>query len=317
MTRESEILEILAPGRMVASLLKEDVALVSELIGEEPIVSITTQSKGLTSFIAVLTSERLLLTHKSGKEKAITSYSLKYVENLVAKEKFTTIELQFTYHTGEQIDISLDNPKLSKPFVLELEKIVGYPIFKLDEKKVKPTKKAKPKKPITLNMNILNGESQLSTTGKAYELLQEIPGEVLIKADRTLLPETYSFIKWERVENVQKSALDIAGWTAIGSAWGNKGAIAGAMGANVGRDKSVATLYLKAEHGEKIALIIKCNKKDLEKLSLFILAEEEKEVNLTSQPLPVDDLKKLKELVDAGLITEDEFTQKKKVLLGI
>ncbi|MBL3728126.1 hypothetical protein JIN86_00715 [Lysinibacillus sp. HST-98] len=47
------------------------------------------------------------------------------------------------------------------------------------------------------------------------------------------------------------------------------------MGANLGKDKSIATLFLKRFNGEKIPLVIKCDKKDFEKLSLLIVAEEE------------------------------------------
>jgi len=49
------------------------------------------------------------------------------------------------------------------------------------------------------------------------------------------------------------------------------------MGTNIGNDKSVATLFLKRENSEKVPLVIKCDKKDLEKLSLLIVAEETEE----------------------------------------
>ena len=221
------------------------------------------------------------------------------------------MDWKFKYRENE-VKINLNEHKVGKPFVAALEKSFGRSL--IIQKKTKP-EKIKPKKPISINIAILNGKEQLRETGKSFELLQVNPGEITIEVDRELLPGTYSFVKWERVENIQKSALDIAGWTAIGSAWGNKGSIAGAMGANVGKDKSVATLFLKEENGEKIALVIRCNQRDLEKLSLFILADED-----TPQPeqaLAVDDLIKLKELVDVGVITEDEFTQKKKQLLGL
>ena len=117
--------------------------------------------------------------------------------------------------------------------------------------------------PIELNIELLNGKEQLKNQGSLYKLTQIKPGEIKIKVDYHNTPETIKLSKWERVENIQKSALDIAEWTVIGSTFGNSGAITGAMGANIGKDKSVATLYLKRENSEKVALIIKCDKKIL------------------------------------------------------
>ncbi|WP_249671370.1 hypothetical protein, partial [Bacillus thuringiensis] len=70
------------------------------------------------------------------------------------------------------------------------------------------------------------------------------PGTVEISIDHHDA-EIFKLVKWERVEIVQKSASSIVGWTVIGSKFGNAGAIAGAMGANMGKDKSVYTLFLK------------------------------------------------------------------------
>ena len=94
------------------------------------------------------------------------------------------------------------------------------------------------------------------------------------------------------------------------------------MGANIGKDKSVATLFLKRENGEKVPLVIKCNKKDLEKLSLLIVAKEEETTQATVTPspttsIPTEELIKLKELLDVGILTQEEFDVKKKQLLGI
>lgn len=70
-------------------------------------------------------------------------------------------------------------------------------------------------------------------------------------------------------------------------------------------------------------LVIKSDKKDLEKLSLLIVAEEEETTQaavtplLTTLPIPTDELIKLKELMDAGILTQEEFDAKKKQLLDI
>lgn len=316
MSIENEINDLLTPGgKSLLSLLKEDIPVLAKRIERnENIVSAAASSKVINYFLVLLTSERLLTTLKQGKEKILVEYILDGIKELSVKEKLGSMDIQFRYQ-DEEIKINLNDHKLGKPFVAALEKSFGRSL--IIQKTIKP-KKIKPKKPISINIAILNGKEQLSESGKLFELIQVNPGEITIEVDRELLPGTYSFVKWDRVENIQKSALDIAGWTAIGSAWGGKGAIAGAMGANVGKDKSVATLFLTEENGNKIALVIRCNKKDLEKLSLFILANEEIDATPQSeQTLAVDDLIKLKELVDAGVITDDEFSRKKKQLLGI
>lgn len=110
--------------------------------------------------------------------------------------------------------------------------------------------------------------------------------------------------------------------TTIGSAFGNAGAIAGTMGANVGKDKSVATLFLKRRTGEKISLVIKCDKKDLEKRSLLIVSEEEEVVEVVQlvvqNQISVDDeILKFKQLLDNDILTQKEFDAKKKQLLEI
>ncbi len=131
-------------------------------------------------------------------------------------------------------------------------------------------------KAIKMSIEILNGKEQLKEKGSSFKLAQTKPGTVEIAVDHHE-HESFNLIKWERVENVQKSASSIAGWAVIGSAFGNAGAIAGAMGANIRKDKSVATLFLKRENGDKVPLVIKCDKKDLEKLSLLIVSEAEED----------------------------------------
>lgn len=88
------------------------------------------------------------------------------------------------------------------------------------------------------------------------------------------------FSNWSNGNNVQKSASSIVSWTVIGSKLGKAGATAGALGAKVGKDKSVAILLLKRENGEKVPLVIKCDK-----LSLLIVAEEEETIQAAVTPL--------------------------------
>jgi len=41
------------------------------------------------------------------------------------------------------------------------------------------------------------------------------------------------------------------------------------MEANIGKNKSVATLFLKRENKDKVPLVTKCDKKDLEEAFTF------------------------------------------------
>lgn len=312
---QEQIRDLLKPaGKQVISFVEEDIDILSTHIeDDEQIISATTGSKKLTYFLFLLTTKRLLTLEKDKKGKTFVSYDVNAISNLVVNRKIFAVEVDFTYLKNE-IKLKLTNDNATKPFANELENIFGIP------EKTIPKKKEKEPKAIKLNMNILNGKEQLKDRGFSYVLRQTKHGYVDILIDNKE-PETFKLVRWERVENIQKSALDIAGWTVIGSKFGNAGAIAGAMGANIGKDKSVATLFLKRENGEKIPLVIKCDKKDLEKLSLLIVAEEEETTQAappsTTSSIPTDELIKLKELMDAGILTQEEFDAKKKQLLGI
>ena len=53
-------------------------------------------------------------------------------------------------------------------------------------------------------------------------------------------------------------------------------------------------------------------------LALEILSKPQQEqTNTTTQQSPIEEIKQLKELLDIGAITEDEFNQKKKELLNL
>ncbi|MGE7092514.1 SHOCT domain-containing protein [Lysinibacillus sp. NPDC048646] len=313
-----QIKEYLKPeGRILISNFKKEINLIAEQIkDDETVEKAGVASRGLLKeYLAVLTPNRILTTDK---KKKFISFDLDNISNVNFTKKFTTTVMSFTYENEEQT-LVFDNIELRMNFLSDVKnalEILPEVKEETDQRKVVRVMKA-----IKMNIEILNGKEQLKEKGFGYKLAQNEPGTVAISVDHHEA-ETFKLVKWERVENVQKSASSIAGWAVIGSAFGNAGAIAGAMGANIGKDKSVATLFLKRENGDKVPLVIKCDKKDLEKLSLLIVAEEEEIIQATVTPLPTtsiptEELIKLKELVDAGILTQDEFDTKKKQLLGI
>jgi len=288
-------------GWMIATNLKKEIKLVAEQVTEdETIEGAAVFTRGLSGFkqyLGVITSKRILTTDK---QKNFIDYNLDGIHKFTVNKKLTTFEVNFDYN-NEVVQINIIDDGIGKLVLDTLKE-------KLEA--------------IKMNIEILNGKEQLNQKGSGYKLAQIKPGTVEISVDYHDA-KTFKLVKWERVENVQKSVSSIVGWTVIGSKFGNAGAIAGAMGANVGKDKSVATLFLKRENGEKVPLVIKCDKKDLEKLSLLIVAEEEETTHAavtpppTTSSIPTEELIKLKELLDVGILTQEEFDAKKKQLLGI
>lgn len=314
-----QIKEYLKPvGWLIASNFKKDIKLLAGHVTEDEIVEgVAIFTRGLSGFkqyLGVVTSKRILTTDK---EKKFIAFDLDSINNFIINKKITTYEVSFNYKDDDiQIniiindigDLVLENLKDKLGILPEIQ--IG-----IEERKV-----VRVMKPIKTNIDILNGKEQLKDKGSIFKLSQHKHGEVEISVDYHNTPEVFRLIKWERVENIQKSAFDIAGWSLIGSTFGNAGAIAGAMGANIGKDKSVATLYLKRLNGEKVALVIKCDKKVLEKLSMLIVAEEDQATSQTAteaQPSAADEIIKFKQLLDAGILTQEEFDVKKKQLLGI
>lgn len=272
---------------------------------------------GFEQYLGVITSKRILTTDK---QKNFIAFDLDGINKFTINKKLTTFEVNFDYK-DEAVQINIIDDDIGKMLLDNLKEKLG--VFPTESNDSDQRKIVRVMKAIKMNIEILNGQEQLKQNGSNYKLAQTKPGTVEISADYNE-GETFKIVKWERVENVQKSASSIVGWTVIGSKFGNAGAIAGAMGANIGKDKSVATLFLKRENGEKVPVVIKCDKKDLEKLSLLIVAEEEETTRAavtppspTTSSIPTDELIKLKELMDAGILTQEEFDAKKKQLLGI
>lgn len=326
MYAEQQITEYLKPvGRNLAINFKNEIHTLAGHVEEDEIVENVGFAcrglMGISLYIVVATSKRILTTMKNNRN--IVSYEWSMIENPKFKENFISRDLIFNYN-GLEIIMTFQT-EIALKFIEHLEEILynddirPKSVNRLtgDQRKV-----IRFTNPNSFNISIINGREQLKDMGNVFKLTQIKPGEIEIKVDYQNTPETFKLINWERIENIQKSALNIASWTVIGSAFGGTGALAGAMGANVGKDKSIATLFLKRFNGEKIALVIKCDKKDFEKLSLLIVAEEEETTQAAVTPppttsIPTEELIKLKELLDLGILTQEEFDAKKKQLLGI
>lgn len=316
-----QIKEYLKPaGWMTTTNLKKEIASIAEHVTEDEIVEnagVGVRGRlALKEYLIVLTSDRILTVDK---QKKVLSYNCSQILKPEVINKMGSIDVKFLYGDEEVLfNITLND--FGKSFSKTLQEKIGISPEIKEIEETDSRKVVRVMKTIKMNIDILTGKEQLKHNGFGYKLVQNKAGTVEISVDYHDA-ETFKLVKWERVVNVQKSASSIVGWTVIGSKFGNAGAIAGAMGANIGKDKSVATLFLKRENGEKVPLVIKCDKKDLEKLSLLILAEEEetKQAAPPSTPssIPTDELIKLKELMDAGILTQEEFDAKKKQLLGI
>jgi len=177
--------------------------------------------------------------------------------------------------------------------------------------------KGKPK----INIEILRGHEQLGVKKKlfqSFQLFQLDPGEAKLKIDGAWTDKEYYFIKYERTENIKKSALDVAGWTFGGSMlWGKTGALAGGLAAQQGKDNSTAALFLvEKDTGQKVMLIIKCDSKVLSKLSLFIPIEED-EIKTEAIPDKYEQLDKIARLKEQGILTDEEFQVEKEKILNL
>lgn len=312
MSVENQIKELLAPaGKLVALNLKKDIQLLAGEVQENEAVDAVgiavSGFGGLKQQLVLLTTKRLLTQNSKVLEGA---YDLDKITGAELVPKTATTELNFNYGY-DKVSLKLTADNFGKDFQARLRSVLNIH----GESKL-ATKEVSSVKAISLNIDILAGKEYLKDTGHVFKLSQSSPGTVDIKVVYHNAPEQFKLLKWDRIENIQKSAMDIAGWSFVGSVFGNSGALAGALGANIGKDKSVATLHLRRENGEDFALAIKCDKKQLEKLALLSL---HKETHTQAAPniSATDEIIKFKELLDQGILTQEEFDAKKKQLLDI
>lgn len=295
-------------GKVNLFNMKKEIKALSEILSNhEKIVSAAEGTEKLTVYPVVLTNQRLLtVKNQRFKDVEVQQFDIDLIQNLQADMGKVNILLNFKY-LNEDNTIALSFSKKSEAFALHMQETFGSEkgsLVKSIDKKGKPS----------LSLNILNGKEALGLKASSYKIFQEQPGFVRFEADFKPTKEQYKFIGWDRIENIKKNAWwEVAGWSFMGGgAYGTAGAVAGAAAASQGKDKSVANLFLIDASGRKITLVIRCVSKDLEKLSRFLKYELE-----DSNTLDTDQLVKLKELKDAGVLTEEEFSAKKKQLLNI
>jgi len=173
-----------------------------------------------------------------------------------------------------------------------------------------------------LKLRILNGHSKLKYYGSRFAIIQRNPGEIHFIVNKEEKEDIYYYMGFDRTENIKRSTLDTMGRAYLGGAFGGKvGAMGAAAGAAAkGEDKSTAVLFLvEKATGKDIPLVIKCDSDTLATLSLFIPRAKESKIpeETTARPGSVaSEIKEFKELLDMGAITQEEFDNKKKQLLG-
>ena len=315
-----ELKETLKPiGKMNVISMSSEIKKLHELLLEsETVEKSCVGINGIKLFLIVRTDSRLLVIRKKGLSGVDSFvYEIHKIANFHTERTATSDSINFTYNE-EKIKLGITKENNSENFALELEKLFADSTSDETPQGNGITKSTVDKKAPNVFIDILNGKQDLGYEGSLFQLLQETPGEVRLKVDYKLVDEVFHLVGFERTENIKKSAASIAAWTITGNQlFGTAGALAGGLASSVGKDKSTAVIYLVRKSDlSKITLVIKCDQKVLEKLSVFIVSKDFKDEPETPSN-DLNDLVKLKELFDSGVITEEEFTAKKKQLLGL
>ena len=145
-----------------------------------------------------------------------------------------------------------------------------------------------------------------------------IPGQFSAKKDLGL----YNLIEVEWLEDIKNKGKKVVGRSIAGAMIaGPAGMIIGGLtGKDKIKDKSVAVITLQDQDTHNVRMFtFKCEAKDVNKYKLLPKKPLIEDETVVEAP-PVDSLeqlKKLKELLDLEAITQEEFDLKKKELLSI
>ncbi|MCJ0932965.1 SHOCT domain-containing protein [Virgibacillus halodenitrificans] len=288
---------------------KEVIESLSNILFDDEIIQeCAVANDKMTNSLVIITNSRLIIIKKPFKGITQEIYEKGEIKSVKVNEKPTTATmiLDFILINGEK-RVKLNLNKQSRKFT---EYITSQ--FHLDvTQEINRQSKIK--------IEILNGQKDLGFYGSKYEIAQEKPGEISFIVDNQKRDNVFQFIKYEKTENIKKSALDVAGWTFAGNMlWGKTGALAGGLSAQAGKDNSTAALFLVDKKTNKnIMLIIKCDSKILGKLSLIIPAQEDfQEVENQPTSDKYEQLTQIADLKEQGILTEEEFQQEKTKILN-
>ncbi|MFL2134185.1 SHOCT domain-containing protein [Desemzia sp. FAM 24101] len=131
--------------------------------------------------------------------------------------------------------------------------------------------------------------------------------------------EAYNVIEFEWLEDIQVKGKKVVGRSIVGLGLaGPAGMIVGGLsGKNKTKDKSTAILILQnIETKEVRSFNFKCDRKQMRKYKM-IPAVPLMEVTNNISSSPADQLKEFKELLDLGIINQDEFDKKKAEILNM
>lgn len=315
-----ELKEELKPiGKMNLFNMEKEINYLQEILKEKEMIKGCAEAyKGMKLFLIVLTDKRLMtISNKAFKGINFNEYDINEIKKLYTERISGDDAILFEY-LGEKVKIQIHKNSNNESFALDLEKKFGSQDVKLTGQPINIKKSIKTKGSPKTYIEILNGKEQLGYKGGLFQIIQETPGEVRFKVDYNDTNDVFHFIKYERTENIKKSALDVAGWTFAGSLFGSAGALAGGLGAQAGKDKSTAAIFLINKiTKQKIMLIIKCDSKILGKLSLFIpmqdgIEEPENKVSFDKY----EQLDRLATLKEKSVLSDEEFQQEKEKILN-
>ncbi len=171
--------------------------------------------------------------------------------------------------------------------------------------------------PQKIELEIISGANQIFLLNKKKAIMTEgkSPGEVTFGKNLN-----FYFMGIDR----DRSSTRNVGKAAVGTLVGTVllpgvGTVIGAAIEAKKKDNSVAELDLiNIETKQIVTLVVKCDEKKLKELAGIRISSYKEEVESTGPVFSeADELLKFKELLDSGVINQDEFDTKKKELLGL
>ncbi len=167
-----------------------------------------------------------------------------------------------------------------------------------------------------VQIEILSGANQIFVFNvkKATMVEGDSPGEVTFGKDLK-----FYFLGIDRDRSHSRSVGKTAAGTIIGSVLlPGVGTVVGAAIGAKKKDTSVAEIDLiNIDTKQPVTLVIKCDPAKMKELSSFPLSSYKEETEFPQPFSAADEILKYKELLEADIITQEEFNEKKKELLGL